>query len=223
MESRKAPKYDLEKKRSMFFNVGLAISLATVLMAFEWKTEQKQIVILDTQEEEFDVIYDVKPTVIPPPPPPPIVPLKVIEVSNQQELVKHFEKLIEEPKVKVIAVPDVIFVPEVEEKIVDAPRDFVEQMPEPYGGMDDFMKFLSKNIKYPSQAKMMDVGGKVFVQFVIDKQGNITQIKTIKGIGAGCDKEAERVLSLASKWKPGRQGNQRVSVRMIIPIIFKLH
>jgi periplasmic protein TonB len=68
----------------------------------------------------------------------------------------------------------------------------------------------------------MGTQGKVFVQFVIDKE-EVNEIKTIKGIGAGCDEEAERVIGIAAKWKPGKQGARRVSVRMILPILFSLN
>jgi protein TonB len=68
----------------------------------------------------------------------------------------------------------------------------------------------------------MGVEGKVFVQFVVDKDGTLTDIKAVKGIGAGCDEEAVRVLKAAPKWKPGKQRGRPVKVRMILPITFKL-
>ena len=77
-------------------------------------------------------------------------------------------------------------------------------------------------MKYPNQARRMGIEGRVFVQFVVDKDGQLTEIKAVKGIGAGCDEEAVRVLKSAPKWKPGKQRGRPVKVRMILPITFKL-
>jgi protein TonB len=88
--------------------------------------------------------------------------------------------------------------------------------------MDSFLKYVSKNLKYPAQARRMGVEGKVFVQFVVEKDGSITDIKVVKGIGAGCDEEAVRVLENAPKWKPGKQRGRPVKQRIVLPIVFKL-
>ena len=77
-------------------------------------------------------------------------------------------------------------------------------------------------MEYPSQARRMGIEGRVFVQFVVDKQGNVTEVQSVKGIGAGCDEEAERVLRESPKFKPGKQRGRPVKVRMVLPIIFKL-
>ena len=68
----------------------------------------------------------------------------------------------------------------------------------------------------------MNIEGKVYVQFVVDKDGTLTDVKALKGIGAGCDEEAVRVIQEAPKWKPGKQRGRPVKVRMVLPIIFKL-
>lgn len=100
--------------------------------------------------------------------------------------------------------------------------EVVEDQPKPVGGMDNFYEFLGNELRYPEQANKLGVEGRVFVQFIVDKQGQVYDVKTVKGIGAGCDKEAERVIKL-SKWEPGRQRGQAVKVRMIMPISFKIN
>lgn len=80
---------------------------------------------------------------------------------------------------------------------------------------------MANNIRYPRNAQRQSVEGKVFVEFVIDKRGLPSQFRVIKGIGAGCDEEAMRVIAL-SKWKPGKQRGIPVNVRMVIPIAFQL-
>jgi protein TonB len=98
----------------------------------------------------------------------------------------------------------------------------VENQPAPVGGYEAFYKYIGKNIKYPDQARRMGVEGKVFVQFVVDKDGSITDVQVLKGIGSGCDEEAIRVVKSAPKWTPGKQRGRPVRVRMSVPIAFKL-
>lgn len=100
--------------------------------------------------------------------------------------------------------------------------DIVEDQPIPPGGMGAFYKYVGMNIKYPNDARRMGVQGKVFVQFVVDKDGSLINVKSIKGIGAGCDEEAVRIIEAAPNWKPGKQRGKPVKVRMILPITFKL-
>lgn len=222
MELRKMPHLDLGKKRSMFLNVGLAISLALTLMAFEWKTDEIKFSILTEQEEEFDDIIEIPLTVIPPPPPPPIIQ-PIINIVPDKEVLEDMPDVILDPEeIEPPIVKDIIIIVE-EEPIIEAPVDFAEQMPVPLNGLKEYYKFISKHIKYPNQARRIGIEGKVFVQFIINKEGKPIDIKTIKGIGAGCDEEAERVIGIAPNWKPGKQGPRRVNVRMILPIHFNLN
>lgn len=99
----------------------------------------------------------------------------------------------------------------------------VEEQPEPEGGIQAFYKYVSENLKYPAAARQKGVEGKVFVQFVVDTDGSLTEVKAIKGIGSGCDEEAVRVLRESPAWNPGKQRGQLVKVRMVMPITFKLN
>ncbi|MEQ8685851.1 MAG: M56 family metallopeptidase [Imperialibacter sp.] len=98
----------------------------------------------------------------------------------------------------------------------------VEDQPTPPGGMQAFYAYIGRELSYPKQARQLGVEGKVFVQFEIEKDGSITNIQTLKGIGAGCDMESERVIAGSPKWNPGKQRGRAVKVRMILPITFKL-
>jgi len=100
------------------------------------------------------------------------------------------------------------------------PITFVDKMPEYPGGSDAMFKFLYKNAVYPPLAKEKKISGKVFVQFVVEKDGKISNIKVIRGIGGGCDEEAMRVISLMPAWKPGTQNGKPVPVYFTLPIIF---
>lgn len=98
----------------------------------------------------------------------------------------------------------------------------VDDKPEYAGGLEAMYNYLASNIKYPAQAQELGIEGKVFVQLIINEDGSLSDIKTIKGIGAGCDAEALRVIKNMPDWLPGKQDGQTVKVRMVLPIHFKL-
>ena len=100
--------------------------------------------------------------------------------------------------------------------------DMVDVQPGPEGGMTSFYQWVAENMQYPIQAKKVGVEGRVFIQFIVDETGNITEVKSIKGIGAGCDAEAVRVMKSATKWTPGLVDGKPVKVRMVMPVSFKL-
>ncbi len=99
----------------------------------------------------------------------------------------------------------------------------VEDMPEPPGGMKAFYEYIGQNLKYPREAHRVSVQGRVFLQFIVDTDGSLTDIKVLKGIGAGCDEEAVKILqNYPEKWKPGKRGDVAVKTRLSLPIVFKL-
>lgn len=89
------------------------------------------------------------------------------------------------------------------------------------GGMHQVYRHIAKHLTYPEQARRNGVQGKVFVQFVVEKDGSVSGVETIEGIGGGCDKEAERVVGLMDKWEPGYLDGEPVRVRMVLPIAFQ--
>jgi periplasmic protein TonB len=96
----------------------------------------------------------------------------------------------------------------------------VEIPPEPEGGMIKFYEFIGKNIQYPKLARKKGIEGKVFVGFVVEKDGTLSNVNVLKGIGGGCDEEALRVVSISPKWIPGSQKGKIVRVKMVLPISF---
>ncbi|HEX8529726.1 MAG TPA: energy transducer TonB, partial [Cytophagales bacterium] len=96
----------------------------------------------------------------------------------------------------------------------------VEEMPEFPGGMEGLVKYLSENLKYPAEARDKNVQGTVFLSFVVQADGAITDVTTLKGIGAGCDEEASRVIAAMPSWQPGQQSGKAVAVRYSLPIRF---
>lgn len=117
---------------------------------------------------------------------------------------------------------------ETQEKIVEAPKEeaqvftYVEEMPTFPGGEDAFYSYVGKQIQYPEIAKRAGVEGKVYIQFVVRTDGKVTDVTVAKGIGAGCDEEAVRVVRSMPNWKPGRQNGHPVNVKISVPIVYKL-
>ncbi|GGD42102.1 cell envelope biogenesis protein TonB [Emticicia aquatilis] len=116
----------------------------------------------------------------------------------------------------------------VEKTIVELPEEdntafiTVEVQPSFMGGNSEMYKFLSKNLKYPTAAQRANIQGKVFLSFIVEKDGSITDIETMKGIGFGCDEEAMRVVKLMPKWIAGKQNGRNVRVKFTIPVFFRL-
>ena len=113
---------------------------------------------------------------------------------------------------------------EVEEEVVEEAPIFtvVESMPEFPGGMAELYTYLGNNIKYPVMAKESGIQGKVYVTFVVERDGSITDVRVLRGIGGGCDEEAIRVVQSMQKWNPGKQRGKPVRVQYNLPVRFTL-
>ncbi len=207
----------------LFINVGLVMSLAAVIFAFEHKTHiDNSQVDFQKNVDDFEDLMEIPPTEQLPPPPPPVQQPEIIEVPDEEEIEEEIEVDLDVEITEETVIEEVVFEEAPEEEEVDEIFSIVEDQPTPQGGMSAFYEFVNKNIKYPNQARRMNIEGKVFVQFVIGKDGSISEVKAVKGIGAGCDEEAVRVIQSAPKWNPGKQRGRPVKVRMILPITFKL-
>ena len=223
MESKKTPSADLNKKTGLYLSIGLVISLAFITLAFEWKSyDASDLVDLGSVSDDFEDVMDIPPTEQPPPPPPKIQQPEIVEVPDEEEIEEDIEIDLDVEITEDTQIEEMVFEEAPEEETSDEIFMVVEDQPTPQGGMSAFYAYVGKNMKYPSQARRMGIEGKVFVQFVVDKDGSISQVQAIKGIGAGCDEEAVRVLKSAPKWKPGKQRGRPVRVRMVLPITFKL-
>jgi protein TonB len=224
MEPKKTERAELRNKSFLFFCIGLTVSLLLAITAFTYRVyDDTSGVDLSNSLSNDDEILEVPPTEQLPPPPPKIQQPQIIEVPDEEEIEEEIEinmdtEVTEDTKVEEIKIAAV------EEPKEDPNQIFlvVEETALPVGGYPAFYEFVQKKLKYPAQARRMAVEGKVFVEFVIEKDGTITDVKSIKGIGAGCDEEAVRVLESAPKWKPGKQRGKPVRQRMVLPIAFKL-
>jgi len=222
MELKKNPKLDYRRKYALFFNIGLVLSLLIVISAFEWKfVETVSEVDLSgfvlSDETTIVAITEHKPR-----PKPPLKQITVIEIVEDDIDVDEIE--VDFDAIEVDKIEDIVS--EIEAPPVELADEIVviaETMPSFIGGIEAFYKFVGKNLKYPAQARRMGIEGKVFVHFVVDKDGSLSDIKVVKGIGAGCDEEVERIIRKSPKWNPGKQRGNPVRVRMMMPITFRLN
>lgn len=224
MEAKKNPSKDLSLQRNKFFLFGLATSIALMITAFEWKTVKVNPKPREYEKSESEVAISIPITNTPKVPQP--ILKKVISNINSIEptdLIPVDDNTpAEDPQLDSSSYQH--FTQSVFDELPeesDEPIIFAEKNPLPIGGYVLFYKSISKNLKYPRQARQIGTEGKVFVEFVINKIGEPIDLKVIRGIGAGCDEEAMRVLAL-TKWEPGKQRGKPVRVKMIMPIYFKL-
>jgi len=229
MELKKSPKADLESKRGIFFQLGLIFSLALMLVAFEWKSFDKQDTeIYGTRQavSEVEELTQITQQNTPPPPPPPPAPSLVLniventtEISDEISIDAEADEStqVEEYRVPVAAAQE-------EEAEVEEQEIFrvVENAPAFPGGDVARMKFLQDNIKYPPMAKESGIQGTVYITFVIERDGSVTDVQLLRGIGGGCDEEAMRVVKNMPKWEPGKQRGKPVRVQFNMPIKFNL-
>ena len=217
MEAKKNPEVNLEHKRGLFLQIGLVVALLLVLVAFEYKSYEKvayNLGQLNLDDLEEEIIPITKQEVKPPPPPPP--PPEVIEiVEDEVEIENEIE--IEDTE------SDEDEEIEIEEEDDDEFFMVVENMPEFPGGDLGLMKYIQKNVKYPAIAKEYNITGKVYVSFIVDKSGSVTNVKVVRGVDKNLDAEAVRVVKLLPKYKPGKQRGKAVRVMFTIPINFTLN
>ena len=227
MEVKKSPKADLESKKTSNLLIGAFLTLSVLFVGFEWSERDKKVTT-DTgltevlfEEEIIPITEQEQPKQAPPPPEAPKVE-EVLEIMDNDSEVE--ESTIQASDDTQAAV-EVKYTPvEVEEEEVEEQQIFqvVEEMPEFPGGMGECMKWLSKNIKYPTISQENGVQGRVIVQFVVNRDGSIVDPVVVRGVDPYLDKEALRVISMMPKWKPGKQRGKAVRVKYTVPVMFRL-
>ena len=223
MEEKKSPKADLESKKLTFTLIGLILSLALAWGVFEIKSYDKREFAdvgrtVEVLEEEMVEItkQEQKP--------------QPVEVPKQTTQIQVVEDDVEVEDIEINAdvdqneVIEEYVAPEVEEEEVVEQEIFqiVEEMPDFPGGVAKLSEYLQKNIKYPQMARESGIQGRVFVNFVVEPDGSVSNVKVLRSLGGGCDEEAMRVVKSMPKWKPGKQRGKAVRVSYILPVNFKL-
>ena len=174
MKAKKNPKISIERKRGLLFQIGLVITLLVVLVAFEWKSYEKtdyslgQLQMDDLEDEMIPITRQEEKPPPPPPPPPEIIEIVEDEVEIENEL-----------EVEDTDTDENEFIEQEEEEDSDEVFLVVEQMPVFPGGDLGLMKFIQKTTKYPPIAKENDITGKVYVSYVVNKKGKVTNVKVV--------------------------------------------
>ena len=227
MEIKKSPKADLESKKLTFTLIGLVVTLFVVWRVFEYKSYDKQTIddlqrtVEVIEEEMVEITKQEQPKVQPPQPKPQVTQIQVVEDDVEVEDEIDINAEVDQDEV----IEEYEFTPpEIEEEEIVEAEIFkvVEEMPEFPGGSAKLMEYIQKNIKYPMMARESDIQGRVFVNFVVEPDGSISNVAVLRGIGGGCDEEAVRVVNSMPKWKPGKQRGSAVRCAYTVPIIFKL-
>jgi len=224
MEAKKSPKADLEVKRTVFVQIGLIIALAAMLVAFEYKTydiEQLDLGARQVENVEEDLIEITNQNKPPPPPAPP--PTTTLINIVQDDVVVEDDLIIDAEATELTEIPTYTPVVFEEEEVAEAEIfTVVEESPSFPGGDAARIKFLQENIKYPQIARESSIQGTVYVTFVVERTGKVTDVRVLRGIGGGCDEEAVRVIKAMPNWQPGKQRGKPVRVQFNMPIKFTL-
>ncbi len=220
-------KYKRNKSTSfMLSGISLCISLLFVIAVFEWKTiDTIPTIDLALNSQNFEDLIEVPLTEQIQKPPAQAQAPAIIEV-NDEEIIEVMEVNLDIEMTEDTRIEEVVFQKTDQEILPEESAEeiftIVQEQPSPVGGMKAFYDYVFDNLNYPTKASRMGIEGRVFVEFVVERDGSLTDIKAVKGIGGGCDEEAVRVISEAPKWNPGKQRGRAVRVRMIMPIVFKL-
>lgn len=228
MELKKSPKADLEDKKGLFLEVGLVIALIIALVAFNVKSydvEEVEFTQRTAVDELEDVIIQTAEDTPPPPEPEqPEVATELVVVENDAEITNELG-IVDMGDNADKAQEEFVPVEIEEEEVVEEEEIFhvVEEEPEFPGGMEALYKYLGESIKYPQLAKENNIEGKVYVTFVVEKDGSIANPRILRDIGGGCGNEAIRVVKAMPKWKAGKQRGKNVRVQFNLPVSFKLN
>lgn len=229
MESKKSKKADLERNKVLFAEIGMVVSLAAVLAAFNVKSYDNKAFEGLSRSDRFEIPDEpIIPNTEEAPPEPPAeieIPMTDLVVVEDDKTPANEVLPVDYGDAFNRAAPELIRVEvpveeEVEEDVIQVAPEVEAEYPGGYGAL---MKFLSENIKYPQLAKEGGITGKVFVTFVVEKDGSIGHVKVAREIGGGCGAEAVRVIKMMPKWSPGRQNGRPVRTSYTVPVSFSLH
>lgn len=228
MKPKKTEKADLENRRGLYLEIGLVVVLVAALVAFNVKSyDNKKIeVVQRTAADETEEMVIQTQDDTPPPPPPPEQPevtteLNIIEDDAESENEIGIVNAEVTDKTENIEITPVV-VEQEEEEDEQVIFQVVEQDPEFPGGVEALYKFIQSNIKYPQLAKENNITGRVFVTFVVEKDGSVSNVKAARDIGGGCGAEAVRVVKSMPKWTPGKQRGKAVRAAYTLPVNFTL-
>ena len=228
MEIKKTPKADLENRRTLYTEIGLVVALLVVWGAFSYSTKEKAVASLgeDTQVVEVEDMVPITEETPPPPPEAPKIPVLSDQIDIVEDDIKVEDNFMSLEDDANLGVEIMDYVEEVKEEVVEEeaiPFQLVEEKPSFNGGdANEFSKWVNSKLQYPEIAKENGVQGRVTLQFTVNPDGSVSNVKVLRGVDSSLDKEAVRVVSMSPKWKPGKQRDRAVKVTYTFPVIFQL-
>jgi protein TonB len=229
MEVKKSAKADLEGRWWQRFALGLVVALSGLMVALEYSIDPTEP--LDDPElvELLDIDRELAPLMrqehevplVPKAAPAPVQKLQIVEEEHAEEAEQERqpEKLVEGDLTEEQPEPQPV-VEDNEEPVVSF--RVVEDLPQPPGGYQEFIKWLSRNLRYPVAAQERKLQGEVVVAFIVNKDGSVTDVHIVKSLNSYCDREALRVLRTMTQWTPGVMDSKTCRTQVCIPIEFKL-
>lgn len=223
METKKLKRVDIERSKQIFFKFGIVISLTLVLSAFEWSSPIGSPEIIDLNRGEIIDVDLVIPTEIPEPP-KDLVISKAPITSIINVIEEGQETNINLTSIENATLSGILPVGEPEEiEVVEiVPLHISEFMPEFSGGQAEMFNYLQTNIKYPRESLSVGSQGTVYVAFIVERDGSLSNLHILRSVDSYLDNEAIRVVESMPLWKPGYQGGKAVRVHMVLPIKFEL-
>jgi protein TonB len=228
MIEKKSDKGNLEKRKKSFLLVGFAVVLALTYVSFELFASRDKGQVVSMADDEFIEVMDedvIATDQTPPPPPPPVTQQQEIVINIVDDNIKVntdfdlFNTEFDENDEIEEYVPIETITEEVEEA---PPVRFAEKMPEYVGGMEAMYSFLKNELQYPEVARNNNIQGTVLLEFVIERDGSVSNVKPLVSLYPECDAEAIRVVKKMPKWKPGEQMGKPVRCYFNLPIRFTL-
>jgi periplasmic protein TonB len=222
METKKNSSKNLDNKKTLFFQIGLVITLVGVFYAFQWKLHERVIPDID-QGRMLQHDIEIIDIVIPERPKPEPLPELTELITTKEEIPDEVDIILDVDNVRNVSIPlpEIMLMPD--EKPVDEPIIAVaEFMPEFPGGTEALYRYFRQNLRYPDQEKNLSIGGTVFVGFVVEKDGSISHVHVSRGVSPGLNEEAMRVVRNMPNWIPGRMGINPVRVSYTVPITFRV-
>ena len=237
MESKKTSKADLNEKRGTFFVLGIILALSLLFVSLEYTSKEFDSFLEDEYLDDLAQDFELLPS---------MDEEEELETASPQErttvLTENIKVTEEIPsEIDNTSIPTPLIEQEVTEDMtneketdeqtppnvaeqVEEPIQFriVEQYPEFPGGMTEYMKWLTRNLRYPDIARSQKIQGKVVVQFIVNQDGTIADAKVVKSVNPHLDREAMRVIRMMPSWKPGIQDNKPCKTMVAVPIVFKL-
>lgn len=231
MEIKKSKKADLEPMRRQGFLIGLVVALACLYVGLEYSItpddplDDPELMEMLSNDSELEPLMrqDNELALVPKAEPEPSVKLKVVDDDTSPEELQQQEEPVETDMDSDLSESD-----EEDEKTEEQQKEeeeqlrVVEDLPQFPGGPLEFLKWLTRNLKYPPSAQQQHVQGKVVTEFIVNKDGSVTDCKVVQSLRADCDAEALRVLRMMPRWTPGIDHDKPCRTKVCIPIVFKL-